>query len=376
MKINYSKKIITYAIMAIMVLSSVLLVVLPKKEMSENENRYLASFPKLTRESFFSGDYMQDIEIYINDQFPFRDTIVGIKSQLERLLGKKDFNHIYLGKDGFLIQMYEGYDLELLKEHTEAIDTFAKRINADTYVLVVPTSNAVYSDKKPKNAYDSDELADIQLFYQHLNIAKPVNVNDRLLENSSNTLLYFKQDHHWNTNGAYLAYLDFCDAADLEAIDINQFDIETVSYDFFGTYYSLSKIYTLPPDILQIYEPLFYTDIHVIDTESNSQANSLYHFENLETKNKYRIFLNGNHPELIIENKAVPGDDSILVIKDSYANCFIPFLTNHYRTVYVIDMRLCDYDLCEYVKENSINHVLILYSISTLRTDGSILRIN
>jgi len=69
------------------------------------------------------------------------------------------------------------------------------------------------------------------------------------------------------------------------------------------------------------------------------------------------------------------GNDEILVIKDSYANSFIPFLTNHYNKVHVIDLRFYNTSITEYIKENNIENVLFLYNIQGIDEDLGIYRI-
>ncbi len=56
-------------------------------------------------------------------------------------------------------------------------------------------------------------------------------------------------------------------------------------------------------------------------------------------------------------------------------NIFIHFLTSHYRTIYVLDMRYCSFQLSDYVKENAIDQVLFLYNIQTIRNDMGILKV-
>ena len=79
----------------------------------------------------------------------------------------------------------------------------------------------------------------------------------------------------------------------------------------------------------------------------------------MKSSNKYLAFLGGDHGVTKITTDA-PGNRSIVVIKESYANAFVPWLCNNYKTVYVIDPRQINVNLANFVKTNSIDEVLFL----------------
>ena len=99
----------------------------------------------------------------------------------------------------------------------------------------------------------------------------------------------------------------------------------------------------------------------------------MYNIENLDKKDKYTYFLNGNHPLIEITNDEL--SNNILVIKDSYANSFIPFLTNHYGKVYVIDLRFYSGNISNFISENNIKNVLFLYSMQGISEDVNIYKL-
>ena len=91
----------------------------------------------------------------------------------------------------------------------------------------------------------------------------------------------------------------------------------------------------------------------------------IYRFK--RTVDKYQVFLGGNYPELKIKTNN-KNEKNLLIIKDSYANSFIPFLINDYENICAIDMRYFKEDLKEYMAENEINEVLILYNMTNFIT--------
>jgi hypothetical protein len=62
----------------------------------------------------------------------------------------------------------------------------------------------------------------------------------------------------------------------------------------------------------------------------------------------------------------------MLIIKDSYANSFIPFLVPHFKEIRVIDLRYYRGEIKKLTEDNGITDVLFLYNIKTFFEDYSI----
>ena len=78
-------------------------VLLPKKEFSELENRYLQKLPTLSFEAIHTtGKFMEEAEDYTADHIVGRDFWVSLKSWSERLTGKQENNGVYFAADGAL----------------------------------------------------------------------------------------------------------------------------------------------------------------------------------------------------------------------------------------------------------------------------------
>ena len=97
----------------------------------------------------------------------------------------------------------------------------------------------------------------------------------------------------------------------------------------------------------------------------------LYVREKLEVKDKYAMFLGGNQPLCVIENpNGTKG--KLLVIRDSYSDSLAPFLALDYQEVHLFDLRYNLTPISQYVKENGIDQVLVLYSAENFSTDNSV----
>ena len=64
----------------------------------------------------------------------------------------------------------------------------------------------------------------------------------------------------------------------------------------------------------------------------------------------------------------------ILVIKDSYANCFAPYLTANYADIDVVDFRNYNYGLDKLIADNAYDQLLVLYSFDSFKSDPYLYR--
>jgi hypothetical protein len=83
----------------------------------------------------------------------------------------------------------------------------------------------------------------------------------------------------------------------------------------------------------------------------------------------YAAFLGGDFPwgEITTDNN---NGKRIVVIKDSYANAFVPFLLPHFSKVYYLDPRYYKGNLIDFVKEQKITDVLFLNNSTVTRNTG------
>ncbi len=72
-------------LIVIITLMLLLSIVIPDKKISERENRTLATFPKFTFSSYFSGEFNTGIDDYFSDNFPFRDAFLNVNDKITKL---------------------------------------------------------------------------------------------------------------------------------------------------------------------------------------------------------------------------------------------------------------------------------------------------
>ncbi|MEA4911446.1 MAG: DHHW family protein [Oscillospiraceae bacterium] len=343
-------------------------IVTPDREFSENENKYLASFPSLSWKSLINGTFASKYETYISDQFPLRDNWITAKSVGEYLLLKTENNGIVYGDDGYMFGKFYSFDEKKLTSNLNAIDAFSFASLSDVYFIAVPSSYYPLVDKLPAGLPYVDENYFIGRINEYLSHSTtPVNVKDTLAVNSDK-YIYYRTDHHWTTYGAWLAYSQFASAADLQAFSYAS-EQPTRVKDFLGTSYSKSKYFKAEPDVIEYFD---FSGRITIDGETHD---SIYNYAQFDKRDKYAAFMWGNNGYAEIETDFdIDKLGSVLVIKDSFADSFIPFLTEHYNKIVLVDPRYYNGSYKD-LSEQPFNDVLILFSFENLCSETSITKL-
>ncbi|MGC6587835.1 DHHW family protein [Paenibacillus sp. Dod16] len=369
---NLENKLLALLLLLFISVIAVLHLLAVDRSFSESENRMLKQLPHLSLKALLSGDFTADFEKYVSDQFVFRDFWIGAKTDADRLLGKKESNGVYLGTDGYLIQDVIPPAEEDVREKLEAIHSFDQATTEmNKYVMLVPTAAALYKDKLPKYAIIGDQEAYLKKVKQWLNPnIRFIDVFPSLYA-ARDQPIYYKTDHHWTTKGAYIAYLELCRQMGLTPQEEEEFNIQQVTDVFYGSLYSKSGFRHVQSDRLELYMSKDQEKYTVTYVDEEKTTDSLYAMEQLLRKDKYAVFLNGNHARIHIKT-ANPSDRKLLVVKDSYANSLIPFLIKHFSEIHVVDLRYYDEDLASFVNEQGIQDMLLLYNANTFFEDPSI----
>ncbi len=374
-KLHISASWICPAIFIILVfLGAVTLIAVPDRDFSDSENRYLAKLPDFSFKALFNSEYTEDFEKYITDQFPARDFFVGVKAQTEYLIGKRDTNGVYFADDGYLINRYDETttDTDRLHKNLGYISDFINRHKSDTdvnyYTMLVPSAQAILADKLPPFAPGIDQTAEYNKVAAATDGDGYIDLSE-VFSAHKDEYIYYKTDHHWTADGVYYAYEAFCKAAQLDALAKSDFDIKTVSDEFYGTSYSKARLWTTTPDALKAYIPKT-AHSYVLTMDGEKSRDSLYFEEYLGKRDKYSYYIGGNNPVVTIAS-GVGTNRRLLIIKDSYAHCFAPLAANHFDFVCLLDLRYYNGKIDDYIKENGITDVLILYGMETLQNDAS-----
>ncbi|MDD4850326.1 MAG: DHHW family protein [Gemmiger sp.] len=344
----------------------------PKRAQSDLENRRLAQLPALSVQTLLDGSWATGFTSYMQDQIALRDGWIGLESAMNSLLFQKaEESDILLGKDGWMFTKQFGISdatQKQLDKNVSAVITFAQRHPGQVSFMLAPSASVIYPEALPLGAPMVDENGMLDdIFAQISPYAQTFDLRATFTKNKAD-YLYYKTDHHWTTHGAYLAYQQLCAAKGLTPFDTAAHPAVEVP-GFYGTHYSATRRWNVVPDTITyyplenpmtVYQANGETDFSPLATETMLST------EKLSTRDKYAAFLGGNNGYSVIEGNGTGG---ILVVKDSYANCFVPFLTENYAKIGVIDFRNFSYGLDAMMESEGYDEVLILYNFQTFIAD-------
>lgn len=339
----------------------------PKRAFSPQENRILQQRPAFSLSRLLSGAYTREVESYLADQFPLRDTWVQAKSGLWRLSGHNDHGGVYFGRDGYLLDMPDPPEEGVPARNLDILSALAQRQGCVLPVLLVPSAAWTLSDKLPAQA----PVLDQQALWASLAETPPPglrlpDVFTPLQAAAATGQVYFRTDHHWNDAGAYVGYRTLMTALGRAPRPASDFAQETVSTTFQGTLAARSgdpwagtdtlRLWTLPggPSITQ----------EVLD--DGTRRASPYWRERLQDKDQYTVYLGGNHAATVLRNPQ--GQGRLLLLKDSYAHILAPLLAADFEEVHLVDARYYLDSLDAYIAQHGITDVAALFSLENFGT--------
>lgn len=348
----------------------ILNLVLPDRQFSEQENRYLQMRPEFSFKSLFSGDYTSKFETYTTDQFTFRDEWITLKAASELALGKQENNDVHLCENGTLIEDFKRPENSVLDSNMSALNTLVGNTDAKVYFALIPDKSDLYSSLLPKNVPNDSEKEVIDYCYGQSN-ATNVDMYSALSAHKDEYIFY-RTDHHWTSLGAYYGLSALAESMGLPCPALDSYtDRHVVSEEFYGTTWSSSGFSWVDPDTMETFvnapEGLKVTSY----PQGSPVEGKLYDFSFLEKKDKYSMFMGGNCPMHVIEtgNEDKP---SLLILRDSYMDSLIPFLLDDFSEIHVLDLRYYRASLKAYIEQNDFDNVLVCYSVSNFCSDSNI----
>ena len=345
---------------------------------SENENRVMTAKPEFTMEALLDGSYTTTYQVYVRDQFPIRNTFVSLKNYCEAAINKTEINGVLICEDDYYIEAHDrqNYESELAVTNMEALASFVKRYEQELgsnhiSTIIAPTAQTVLTNKFKSGMYAYDQ--NIYLDKIKAEIGDDIFINAcETLKNHNEEYIYYRTDHHWTTYGAFLVYEKWAAQKGMDAFSMEQLDIREVSDEFLGTINSKLNM-NMKKDTISEYtvrDVDFFVDYNM----GMSTSDSLFFNEYLGKKDKYSYFLGGN-PGLVDITSNANNDKILLIIKDSYANCIAPVYAAGFEKTYIIDLRFFNMDVDDFIKENGVTDIVVIYNADSFATDKYVKRI-
>lgn len=342
----------------------------PKRAESELERRPLAQFPDFSFSSLVKNEWTAKYGEYTKDQVIVRDSWLKAQSLCESLLfQKEEIGGAMIGKnDALFTKMFALTPTEekLLQKNTTLVQQFIEKFPGQVTFLLAPSSSVINAEELPANTPMLDENARLDTIFSAVSEADSLDLRDSFTAAKDDIQLYYDTDHHWTSYGAYLAYQQFCQMRGLTPMEVTESAYTTVP-GFYGTTYSKALYWKSKPDTIAYRDlPNAMTVWNVSPTFELTEnfTATMYDKSKLETGDKYAMFLYGNNGYSTIEGD---GEGSILVVKDSYANSFIPYLTANYARIGVIDPRGFGLSVADFAQQEGYDEVLLLFNFQSFK---------
>ena len=317
----------------------------PDRAYSEMENTTLSQRPALTQLSAKGlNSYFTAYTKYVKDQVFGRDQWISLQSMVETTLLQKEQNGgILLGREHMMFPRTFGLlssEERTLPKNTSAVESLCQRYPGKVNVLLAPAASDIYPENVPANA----PLLDEDSFLDQLSAAVQA-AGGRFVDVRS-TLTPF-------------------DTAAHTALTADR---------FYGTHYSKARTWNAVPDTITWYDlpnQLTIYNVTAAGQPTDGETTGLYDTDKLSVYDKYAMFLHGNNGLSRVQGD---GTGKILVIKDSYANCFVPYLTANYADIDVVDFRNYNFGLDQLIADNDYDQILVLYSFDSFKSDPYLYR--
>lgn len=348
-------------------------IIVPNKEKSVQENRMLATKPKFRLSSLISGDYDEKFEAYMDDQFVGRDMWRKLKVTVDRICGSRLENGVYIGRNGQLLEQIEVADENHLAANIKAIKSFSEsQKKIPVRMMLVPDAANVLNHSLPALEKPEDQTQMFSMVRKDLgDSVEWIDVSTELNKHKTEKI-YYKTDHHWTTLGAFYAFQATAPSLGIEGDLSGKYVSHAVSSSFNGMLASKSGVNLGEKEQIDIYVPTEEdTDLIIDYVDEGKRSTSLYDSSKLKEKDQYTVFLGGNSSLLDIRTVST-STKRLLLVKDSFANSFIPFLTPYYREIVVVDPRYYSGTINDLMDSYRISEVLFLYSGNTFFKDNNI----
>lgn len=349
-------------------------ILIPDKSFSSEENRILQDIPVLSVANYFDGRFEEKLDNYANDQFMLRNGFIKVKTSADITTGQVKSNGVYNCKDDYLMEEINVPNKDTMDKTISALNSFRRKYaTTKMYFLLAPNAANILGDKLPAFVKVADQNRYMDAFFDQTSEIgyTSIDVRDALNESKSSSQIYYRTDHHWTTDGAYVAFNTACPIMGIK--DSIKYREYTVKNNFRGTLASKSGFTNGTDDPIKIYMPedKNYKNSVIYYHDTKEKTTEFYKLDNLKEKDSYTVFGGSNHPIYTITTPT-ESKKKLLLIKDSYANSFIPFISQYYREVVVVDPRYFFDSIDEIIKSEGITDVLFLYNANTFFEDDAL----
>lgn len=336
-------------------------------EISVSERRKLAQFPSFGISQILDGSFMKGMESYSQDQFPFRDSLRRLKSNvLFNLYRQKDVHGIYVA-DGYaasiMKEINEGAVRHSLLAFNNVYEKYIKDGEHQIYMGIVPDKGYYLAEA---NGYPSmDYEAFFKRFEDEMPYASFIDLTKTLTIDS-----YYRTDSHWKQECLKDTADAIRKAMNLNIVNNESETVKKASDEFYGVYYGQAAL-PMKPDEISYIDSDVIANASVFNFETG-KTGGVYDWDKLSGYDPYDFFLSGSAPLLTIENSDAETKRQLIVFRDSYAGSLLPLLVKDYSKIVAIDIRYIYPDsLDEFIDFESLKGADVLYLYGTILLNDS-----
>ena len=277
-----------------------------------------------------------------------------------------------VGSAGYEMYNYVGSLAEKYQSTVNAVADSLSRVS-QVYAMAIPLSSGItLPDELFSDIPGSDQAqAEKDILAGMGQNVKTIPLHDVMMSHRTE-YIYFRTDHHWTALGAYYAYVQFCTAKGITPHNLSDYEVSQFP-GFLGSFYNdggKPDAMKNDPDTVNAYHPVSATaSMKYGDNENSTLTGGQVIFDEstASASLKYGTFIMGDNPFTVIENPEVSNGESCIVVKESFGNAFVPFLVDHYQTVYVVDYRYYSGSITQLARDKGVKDVLFVNNLSAIR---------
>lgn len=277
-----------------------------------------------------------------------------------------------VGSAGYEMYNYVG---SLAEKYQSTVNAVADSLSgvSQVYAMAIPLSSGItLPDELFSDIPGSDQAqAEKDILAGMGQNVKTIPLHDVMMSHRTE-YIYFRTDHHWTALGAYYAYLQFCAAKGIAPHALSDYEVSQYT-GFLGSFYNDAgspDAMKSDPDTVNAYHPVSASATMQYGSNENSTLTAgkvIFDESTAPASLKYGAFIMGDNPFTVIENPEVSNGQSCIVVKESFGNAFVPFLVDHYQTVYVVDYRSYNGSVSALAKAKGVTDVLFVNNLSAIR---------
>ena len=349
-----------------------LLILLPKHagEMSELEFRSLADHPikgvpaETLAKQLVRGDLSDNVDTFLEDHFPARSFFIALNSYGSRLTGRNAVQSVVAGKEGRMFDAPQPISFDKLQSNLEKIDAFAADNGLETELVIVPSAAVSVTDELPLLHPVYRDAEAVSYAMEHS--AATVWDIAELYSHEDASSMFYRTDHHWTMDGAYVCYRAICEKNGIAPVEKADFTVD--SYDFYGSFYRKAGMWLAKPDKLEVWRSpvLDAAKVKIGAGDSAAVHEGVYDESKLREGviDKYAAYVYSNNGVTVIQNPAGDGE-AVMIVKDSFGNSIAPLFAMNTR-YYTTSLP----DPSELVREYGVTRLIVVFGTESVVTES------